>query len=100
MAASDFHLGPGQATGFTPPSPSLSSSERPSADDARLQDGVLSRNTVDNQAREPGDSAPDAPPRVQTAPAENPSQATNRRLGQSSNLNGAQLTRKLLISYF
>jgi hypothetical protein len=80
MADSDSHLG--LASGLAPRSPSLGPSSRPSADDARSQDELLSRNAADdNPARKLGDSVPDAPLRVQEVPAENPTHATNRRLG-------------------
>jgi len=71
MADSDSHLG--LASGLFPQTPSLGPSSRPSTDDARSQDQLLSRNVASD--------VPDAPPRVQEVPAENPTHATNRRLG-------------------
>jgi hypothetical protein len=82
MEDSDSHLGPGHARGLAPGSPSPGPSGRPSADDARSQDELLSRNTAgDNEAREPRDTVPYAPLIVQQVPAENPTHATNRPLG-------------------
>lgn len=83
MADSDSHLGQGHASGLAPRSPSLGPSSRPFADDdAQSEDELLSRNAADdNPARKLGDSVPDAPLRVQEVPAENPTHATNRRLG-------------------
>ena len=75
-------LRPGHASDLAAPSPSLDPSSRHSSDDGRSQDGLLSRNTSDdNLARNPGDSVPDAPPRLQEVSAENPTHATNRQLG-------------------
>ena len=82
MANSDSHWRPGHASGLAAPGPSLGPSSRYSSDDGRSQDGLLSRNTSDdNLARNPGDSVPDAPPRLQEVSAENPTHATNRQLG-------------------
>jgi hypothetical protein len=82
MADPNSHLRPGYASGLAPRSPSLDPSSRPSADYARSQDKLLSTNAPENNPpRELGDSVPDAPPQVQEVPAENPTHATNRRLG-------------------
>jgi hypothetical protein len=82
MADSNSHLGPDHTSGLAPRSPSLGFTGPPSADGARSQDELLPRNaTDDNPAPELGGSVPDAPPRFQEVPAENPTYATNRRIG-------------------
>jgi len=82
MADSDSHLGTAHATGLGPQTPSLGPSSRNSAENTRSQDNLLSGTpAVDNSGRELGDSVPDAPARVEEVVAENPTQATNRRLG-------------------
>jgi hypothetical protein len=82
MADYDSHLGPGYSGSLAPQSLSPGPSGRPSTDDSLSQDELLSRNADDdNSARTLGDSVPDAPRRVQEIPAENPTHATNRRLG-------------------
>lgn len=85
MTDPDFHLGPHQASrsDLVPRSPSRGASERASTDGGHSHDGLLSENAPeDNSARMPGDSFPDAPPVRQVVPAENPTQATNRPLGE------------------
>ena len=80
MAESGSHLG--LTSDLSQQSPSLGPSGRPSADDTRSEDELLSRNVAeDNPARKLGDSVPHAPPRVQEVPAENPTHASNRQLG-------------------
>lgn len=82
MADSDNHLEPGHAGGLGSQYPSPGPSSRPSGDDARSQDELLSGNAADNiSTRQLGDSVPDAPPRVQEVSAEDPTHATNRELG-------------------
>ncbi len=77
-----FHLNPNHTRAPASQSPSLGTSRRPSVDDARSHDGLLSGTTAGNDpAGGPGNSVPDAPPRVQQVPAENPTHAINRRLG-------------------
>jgi hypothetical protein len=101
MADSQPHLGPGHASGLAPRSPSLIPSGRLSTDNTGSQDDLLPRNAADNnQAREPGDSVPDALARVEVVAAENLTHATNRRLGQSKDCNEAQLALILFNDYF
>jgi hypothetical protein len=100
MADSESHLGPGHASGLARRSPSLLPSGRLSTDNSGSQDDLLPRNAADdNPARELGDSVPDAPARFEEVAAENPTHATNRRLGQSKDFNEAQLVLMLLNDY-
>jgi hypothetical protein len=82
MANLGFDLGPDQTGGPATQISSLEPSRRPSTDDTQSHDGLLSRNTAeDNSTRRPGDSVPYAPPVLHEVLAENPTHATNSPLG-------------------
>jgi hypothetical protein len=83
MSDSDYHLGPFYTRIPAHPSPSLGPSSRHS-DEIRSENGLPSTQPAgDDPSQELGDTVPHAPARLQEVPAEDPTHATNRRLGKS-----------------
>ena len=80
MTESDSHLGARLQT-VGPQTPSLGHFNRASAENTRSRDSLFSGTpAVVNSACALGDIVPDALARVEEMVAENPTQATNRRL--------------------
>lgn len=80
MSDSNFHLGAFYARVPPQPSPSLGPSNQ-SRDDIQSETGLPSDEPANDNQPELGGQVPHAPTRLQQVPAENPTHATNRRLG-------------------